>query len=179
MRRVSHKYTKSIFVFRRDLCLDDNTGLIAALQSSKQVIPCFIFDPRQIEDKQNPYKSNNALQFMIESIIDLEGQFSSIKSNDSNNSRCKLCVFYGEAEKIIEQLIQNSEIDAIFSNKDYTPFSKSRDNTTKQVCDRYGVSFSQFADYLLTEPRLVLDNKGYPFKVFGHFFKKTIINQII
>jgi hypothetical protein len=40
------------------LRLDDNTGLIAALQSSKQVIPCFIFDPRQIEDSQNSYKSN-------------------------------------------------------------------------------------------------------------------------
>jgi deoxyribodipyrimidine photo-lyase len=178
LRQVSHKYTKSIFVFRRDLRLDDNTGLIAALQSSKQVIPCFIFDPRQIEDSQNPYKSNNALQFMIESIIDLEGQFSSIKSNDSNNSRCKLCVFYGEAEKIIEQLIQNSEIDAIFSNKDYTPFSKRRDSTIKQVCERYNVSFIQCADYLLTEPRLVLDNKGYPFKVFGHFYKKVITNQI-
>jgi deoxyribodipyrimidine photo-lyase len=64
----------NLFIFRRDLRLEDNTGLIAALQSSEQVIPCFIFDPRQVEDKQNPYKSNNALQFMIESIIDLEKQ---------------------------------------------------------------------------------------------------------
>jgi deoxyribodipyrimidine photo-lyase len=70
----SDKYAKSLFIFRRDLRLDYNTGLIAALQASKQVIPCFIFDPKQIEDKQNQYKSNNALQFMIESIIDLEKQ---------------------------------------------------------------------------------------------------------
>jgi deoxyribodipyrimidine photo-lyase len=160
------------------LRFEDNIGLITALQLSEQVIPCFIFDPRQVEDSQNSYKSNNALQFMVESIIDLEQQLLTIKSNDNNNSRCKLYLFYGEAEKMIEQLIQNSEIDAIFSNRDYTPFSKSRDNTIKQVCDRYGVSFSQFADYLLTEPRLVLDNKGYPFKVFGHFYKKVITNQI-
>ena len=62
---------------------------------------------------------------MIESIIDLEEQLLSIKSY-SNNSQCKLYVFYGEAEKIIEQLIQKAQIDAIFSNKDYTPFSKRR-----------------------------------------------------
>jgi deoxyribodipyrimidine photolyase len=85
LSQVSHKYAKSLFIFRRDLRLDDNTGLIAALHSSKQVIPCFIFDPRQIEDKQNPYKSNNALQFMIESIIDLDNHIQSLEKNKPYN----------------------------------------------------------------------------------------------
>jgi deoxyribodipyrimidine photo-lyase len=170
--QVNHKYAKSIFVFRRDLRLDDNTGLVDALEFSKQVIPCFIFDPRQVEDKQNPYKSNNALQFMIESIIDLDKQILSSTGNSS------LHIFYGEAENIIEQLMQKAQIDAVFSNKDYTPFSKSRDNIIKQVCGKYNVSFCQFSDYLLNEPESVLDEKGNPFKVFGRFYKRTICNQI-
>jgi deoxyribodipyrimidine photo-lyase len=175
LRQVSHKYTKSIFVFRRELRLDDNTGLIAALQASKQVIPCYIFDPRQVEDKQNPYKSNNALQFMIESIIDLDKQILSSTKSDGNSS---LHIFYGEAENIIEQLLQKAQIDAVFSNRDYTPFSKSRDDIIKQVCEKYNVSFCQFSDYLLNEPVSVLEEKGFPFKVFGHFYKKVITNQI-
>ncbi|MDP2218188.1 MAG: deoxyribodipyrimidine photo-lyase, partial [Methanolobus sp.] len=36
---------RSIFVFRRDLRIDDNLGLRAAVESSNEVIPCFIFDP--------------------------------------------------------------------------------------------------------------------------------------
>ena len=49
-------YTTSLFIFRRDLRLTDNTGLNNALANSTKVIPCFIFDPHQIEDV-NKYKS--------------------------------------------------------------------------------------------------------------------------
>jgi deoxyribodipyrimidine photo-lyase len=157
------------------LRLADNTGLIAALQLSEQVMPCFIFEPRQIEDKQNLYKSNNALQFMTESIIDLDKQILSSAKSDGNSS---FHIFYGKAENIIEQLIQKEQIDAVFSNRDYTPFSKSRYNIIKQVCEKYDVSFCQFSDYLLNEPESVLDDKGFPFKVFGHFYKKASTNQI-
>ena len=61
------KHNSSLFIFRRDLRLADNTGLNNALAQSNKVIPCFIFDPRQVEDS-NKYKSNNAIQFMIESL---------------------------------------------------------------------------------------------------------------
>ncbi len=36
------KYQTSIFIFRRDLRLTDNTGLIHALAESREVIPLFI-----------------------------------------------------------------------------------------------------------------------------------------
>jgi deoxyribodipyrimidine photo-lyase len=116
------KYNISLFVFRRDLRIEDNTALQAALQSSKQVIPCFIFDPRQVEDSQNAYKSNNALQFMIASLIDLDKKLLSlIKSSGDNGRSSKLYIFCGEQENVIEQLIQKYKINAIFVNKEYTP----------------------------------------------------------
>ena len=36
-------YGKSVFLFRRDLRISDNTGLIEASQASKTVLPLFIF----------------------------------------------------------------------------------------------------------------------------------------
>ena len=62
-------YNKSIFIFRRSFRLQDNTALIEALKQSEFVIPIFIFTPEQV--KINKYKSNNAIQFMIESLKDL------------------------------------------------------------------------------------------------------------
>ena len=56
-------YNKSIFIFRRDL------GLIDAIKNSKSIIPIFIFTPEQIE--KNKFKSDNAIQFMIESLAEL------------------------------------------------------------------------------------------------------------
>ena len=38
------KNNTSLFVFRRDLRLQDNTGLIQALENSKQVVTLFIVD---------------------------------------------------------------------------------------------------------------------------------------
>ena len=63
---------KSLFIFRRDLRLEDNTGLIRALESSEQVIACFILTPEQID--KNPYRSDHCLKFMIESLEDLSEQ---------------------------------------------------------------------------------------------------------
>jgi deoxyribodipyrimidine photo-lyase len=49
---MKKEYQKSLFIFRRDLRLEDNTtALIDALKSSECIIPCFILDPRQVESK--------------------------------------------------------------------------------------------------------------------------------
>lgn len=48
---MGKKHTLSLFIFRRDLRINDNTALINALKNSKQVITCFIFDQQQISDK--------------------------------------------------------------------------------------------------------------------------------
>lgn len=66
---MTDKYGRSLFLFRRDLRIPDNTGLIEASSASETVVPAFIFDPRQAS--RNPYFSLNAFQFMIESLHDL------------------------------------------------------------------------------------------------------------
>jgi deoxyribodipyrimidine photo-lyase len=62
-------YASSLFIFRRDLRVHDNTALNEALCLSGQVLPCFILDPRQIEP--HPYQSKPALQFMSQSITSM------------------------------------------------------------------------------------------------------------
>jgi len=104
----------SIFIFRRSFRLHDNTGLINSLRESKKVIPIFIFTPEQI--KKNSFKSHNAVQFMIESLEELNLELKKKKS--------KLYFFYGKQYKIISKLKKNLDIDAVYVNKDYTPYSK-------------------------------------------------------
>ena len=64
----------SIFIFRRDLRLADNLGLLELQKKTKDIIPIFVFTPEQITSK-NKFKSNNAIQFMIESLLDLKQEF--------------------------------------------------------------------------------------------------------
>jgi len=43
---VKKAFKTAIFIFRRDLRLDDNTGLLKTLSLAEEVYPVFIFDPR-------------------------------------------------------------------------------------------------------------------------------------
>jgi deoxyribodipyrimidine photolyase len=59
--------TYTLFIFRRDLRAIDNVGLNYAMANYTNILPVFIFTPEQIGDS-NKYRSNNAIQFMVESL---------------------------------------------------------------------------------------------------------------
>jgi deoxyribodipyrimidine photo-lyase len=63
-------YENGLFIFRRDLRIQDNIGLNLAVNECKYVHTIFIFTPEQVSNN-NDFKSNNAVQFMIESLDDL------------------------------------------------------------------------------------------------------------
>ncbi|MBN1134025.1 MAG: deoxyribodipyrimidine photo-lyase [Methanosarcinaceae archaeon] len=158
------RYHRSLFVFRRDLRIDDNTALMEALKHSDEVIPGFIFDPR-LSCKSKKNFNHNAFQFMVESLEDLKKQFK-----EKNGL---IYFLSGLSEEVIGKLIRKMQIDAVFVNADYTPFSRKRDEAISNVCSGSGASFHQFHDYLLHEPGTVLTKKGTPYVVFTHFFNSS------
>lgn len=161
---MQKQIAKSLFIFRRDLRLNDNTALLHALAHSQEVIPCFIFDPRQVG--KNSYKSHRCVEFMIECLQDLDADLQAQKS--------KLLCLYGKAEEIVERLLQEEEIDAVFFNKDYTPFSKERDTAIAQICETKGCLCLSFDDLLLTPPGSLLNTSSKPYKVFTPFYKAAL-----
>jgi len=168
---MNKKYNKSIFIFRRDLRIYDNTGFILALKESNLVIPIFIFDPIQVE-QQNEYKSDNCIQFMLESIKDLEAQ---LKKQDG-----KLFLLYGNTQEVIKNLINIESIDALFLNRDYTPFSIKRDEQIKHLCIKHNISFNESSDLLLTEPEQIKTGNSEPYSIFTPFYNKAskqIVNE--
>ncbi len=154
---------KALFIFRRDLRLADNSGLIRALRDSATVIPAFIFDPRQTG--AHPYKSENALQFLITSLMDLDRQLRARGSH--------LFLFQGEAEKVVATLIRSEGLDAVYVNRDYTPFSRRRDRAIEDACREQNAAFVSCGDALLNEPEAVAKADGGPYTVFTPFFNAS------
>jgi len=159
---TSQKFHKTLFIFRRDLRLHDNLGLIQAAQQSEKIIPCFIFDPRQISTS-NAYKSDNAVQFLLESLLDLEQQIKNLGGT--------LYLFYDDSNDVLETLIAQEKFDAVFCNKDYTPFSTQRDKAIQDACNAHNVHFEQCADVLLNEPETVKTGNKTPYAKFTPFYK--------
>lgn len=161
---MKHLYKKSLFIFRRDLRLEDNTALNHALEQSETVIPCFIFDPRQVTQK-NKYYSANAVQFMIESLQSLNKQL-----HERDN---KLFIFYGTAEDAINDIITDAKIDALFINQDYTPFSIKRDSALQKICVTHNIAFESYADVLLNTPTAIHKKDGSFYSVFTAFYNNA------
>lgn len=154
-------YKTSIFIFTRDLRLHDNTSLMEALKKSEIVIPVFILNPQQLNDS-NSYKSDNCVQFMCECLEDLNGQLEKNKS--------RLFLFYGEMETTIKKLLKIENVDAIFMNKDYTPFAKKRESEIKKICENHNKIFESHEDYMLTGVEEIMSGAGTPYVKFTPYF---------
>jgi len=160
---MTKRYKIALHIFRRDLRLVDNNALLDALEQADAVVPCFIFDPRQISD--NDYKGQHCVQFMLQSLQELDAH---LKKKNS-----QLYLFYGQPEQVLEKLINELNVDAVFVNRDYTPFSIARDKSLNNVCEKHRIALHSHADALLHEPEHTLKADKTPYSIFTHAFKRA------
>ena len=129
------KIPVGLFIFHRDFRLFDNIGLINASRECEKLYTCFIFTPDQV-GKSNDYRSQNSIQFMIESLVEL--------SSDIKKQGGQLMTFYGEQTIILRNLVHFFGINTIFFNKDYTPYAIERTNRTIQLCNRLMIDYKTY-----------------------------------
>jgi deoxyribodipyrimidine photo-lyase len=156
-------YQTALFIFRRDLRVIDNTALNEALLLSERVIAGFVLDDRQIE--KHPYQSIPALKFMLQSLADLKQQLQAVNG--------ELNLFQGLPIDVIKQLYTQEKIQAVFVNRDYTPFSRQRDAEIADLCQQLNIAFYSLPDALLTEPEQAVKSDGSAYKVFTAFYNNA------
>ncbi len=157
-----YMYKKALFIFRRDLRTGDNTALIAASQQARSIIPLFIADPEQISEK-NSYRSQRSMQFMLESLVDLDRELQ--------QNVCRLRIARGAPAEVIATYQRKHSIDAVYCNRDYTPFATRRDSTIEQRCMEQGIAFHSYDDILLHAPSTVVKKDGTPYTMFTPFYR--------
>jgi deoxyribodipyrimidine photo-lyase len=153
----------NIFLFRRDFRIHDNLALNRLIAETKNqgIYPMFIFNPIQIYAKNNQYFSNNCVQFMIESLDDLD---KNIHVN----------YYEGIDIDILEKIAKKYKINSIAYNKDYSPFAIKRDNIIEEWAKSRDIAIITEEDYMLYTIGTILNNKGEPYQVFTPFYKKSL-----
>ena len=162
---MSKKHQKGLFMFRRDLRLEDNLGLLQALEECETVIPLFNFDPRQIDRDKNEYFTEPGFHFLLNSLQEL---YDALKKRDR-----RLFFTEGVAHETVASLIKKDGIDAAYLNRDYTPFSVDRDEKIKEVCADANVRFYSCHDIALAELEDIRTNEGTVYTVFTPFMRKA------
>jgi deoxyribodipyrimidine photo-lyase len=167
--------TLCIHIFRRDYRLHDNTALIKATATYDTVIPVFIFTDKQINPKCNPYRSDASVQFLCESLEDLDTQLQHIGS--------QLYIFYDDNDDtiILESLIhalKPHNLKAISFNADYTKYSKQRDATIAEMCKSSGLECLIEDDICLNPPGTVITTTGKVYSKFTPFWRASASKDI-
>jgi len=165
-----------IFLFRRDLRIVDNVGFNRLVSEGNQILPVFIMNPEQIDRQKNDFFSDKSVQFMSESLKDLDMSIKKAGGNGIN-------LFYGNNLDVLDDIVLNNDIEGICLNEDYTPYSRKRDlEIAEQICFKNNVEFISNMDIPLYDFKQIETKGGTAykrFKWFHHNTKSMDVNQPI
>ncbi len=151
-----------IFWFRRDLRLHDNHGLWAALSKGMPVLPLFIFDTN-ILDKLTE-NADARVQFIHQQLQKLNEQLLAHGSS--------VLIQHGKPTEVFRQLVETYKPAAVFTNRDYEPYARERDQAVEQLLRQHNIAFETFKDHVIFEPHEVLKPDGNPYAVFTPYSKR-------
>jgi deoxyribodipyrimidine photo-lyase len=146
----------SVFWFRRDLRLVDNTALNHALDGNRPVLPIFIFDKNIIEKLEN--KNDSRINFIYNQVIKLKTELEQHGST--------LMIFRDKPENVFKVLLNEYRLKVVFANRDYEPYAISRDTAVFNMLKRQDIPFNLFKDQLIFEGKEIVKNDGSPYQVF-------------
>ena len=151
----------TVFWFRRDLRLVDNTALFHALQDNEAVLPLFIFDETIL---QHLDKNDARVTFIHNQLDNINNEL--IKINKT------LAVFYGKPIDVYEKLIAENKIISVYTNHDYEPYARKRDIAINDLFKKHNIEFKTCKDQVIFEKSEVTKDDGLPYVVYTPFANK-------
>lgn len=107
--------SRIIYWFRNDLRLLDNEGFQTAAATASEIIPVYVFDPRQFARTKFGFRRAGAsrVHFLLETVAALR---TSLRERGGD-----LLIRIGEPEKIIAELAENFGVEYVFTSKEIAP----------------------------------------------------------
>ena len=142
----------SIIWFRRDLRTNDHPALLAAIESSEQVIPIFILDKAQIQEA-----GAKLLAYMGQSLRSLDESLG-------NN----LHIIEGDQVKVLSALIKKHDVQEVHISAEYERYGAERDARVEAA----GIKLVRTGSpYAVTPGRVLKPSDATPYKVYTPFYR--------
>ncbi|HMO52124.1 MAG TPA: deoxyribodipyrimidine photo-lyase [Kiritimatiellia bacterium] len=149
-----------IWWVRRDLRLQDNPALDAAIHSGKKIIPLFIWAPEEEAPWEPGAASRWWLHYSLQSFAaDLEARHAT------------LIIRKGPTLPALRSVLRETEADTVIWNRLYEPAIIERDKRIKAALREDGLHVHSFNAQLLFEPWTIETQQGKPYQVFTPFYR--------
>ncbi len=162
----------TIFWFRRDLRLKDNPALHWAVKRGEPVLCLYIHDEQA---DRVPWQQGEASNWW------LHHSLKSLASDLESAGNC-LRIFAGQPEKILRQVVKESNASAIAWNRRYEPQSIELDKYLKTVFTDLGIKVQSTPGNLCHEP-WVVTRQGtkaegkMAYKVFTAYWRASLKHE--
>jgi deoxyribodipyrimidine photo-lyase len=132
------------------------------LSSGYPVVPVFIFDSEilsQLEDKDD-----KRVSFIYSALQQIQ--------NELQTAGTTLDVRYGAPLPILQQLVNEYNVHAVYTNHDYEPYAKDRDDAVQKFLQTKNILFHTFKDQVIFEKGEVAKDDGSGYMVYTPYAKR-------
>jgi deoxyribodipyrimidine photo-lyase len=131
-------YQTALVWFRNDLRLQDNETLLRAKESSKILIPIYIFDERHFGTTRFGFKKTGAFRakFLLESVADLKQLLQDLGGD--------LVLRVGKPEILIPELAQEVSAEAVYFSEESTDEELTVERHLKRALHERAIKFHTF-----------------------------------
>ncbi|MER0169252.1 MAG: deoxyribodipyrimidine photo-lyase [Nitrosomonas sp.] len=152
----------AVFWFRRDLRLDDNAGLSHALASGRPILPIFIFDPDILAGLP---RNDARVTFIYDTVQAMRAEL------EAKHAR-SLALYHGKPLDVFAQILRSHPVAAVYTNHDYEPYARERDETVRQWLEAQAIAFRTYKDHVLFEKDEISKDDGGAYTVYTPYMRK-------
>ena len=156
MTQKNESEKTSIWWIRRDLRVEDNQALAAAVGAGETVVPLFIIDPQIVD---SPRMGEHRLAFLWAGLRDLR---RSIQERGGD-----LLVREGDPLQVLTDVVHSTGASRIYAEEDYTPYARKRDSAIRKQ-----LSLALVPGLTIAHPDQISKNDGGPYQVYSYFMRK-------
>ena len=157
--------TITIFWHRRDLRWTDNRGLLQALEGEHPVLPLFIYDTDILQELP---QDDARLTFIYDNLE----RMNATLQDKGGSLLCRK----GKPVEVWKALLEEFDIAAVYTNKDYEPYARIRDKAVYDLLEEQGIVLHRIKDQVVFEEREVVKKDGKPYTVYTPY-KKVWLRQ--
>jgi deoxyribodipyrimidine photo-lyase len=155
----------TLFLFRNDLRLDDNSALSAACKAGQTVILLYILDDTS---KQNWSIGSASRWWLHHSLQSLDAAITKLGGN--------LVLRKGNSITILDEIIKQAEVDKLYFSRTYDPCQREIEESIYSNWHKQ-IEIKRYGGYLLFEPEQIRTGSDQVYKVFTPFWKTCLKQQ--
>lgn len=136
-------------------------GLYYAYENERNILPLFIFDQEILGKLEE--KSDARVQFIHDQVSRIHDALKEYGSS--------VLVKIGTPLSVFKTISEEYDLKAVYTNRDYEPYARQRDNTINDFLTGKNIDFLDFKDQVIYEKDEITTDKGEFYKVFTPYSK--------